>query len=67
MSAEAKASFKAAFDLIDNNGDGFICVAELKRLVEAAGESRTDAELKEMVDFNIFDAFFFKIKIEPLY
>ena len=35
--------------MIDTNGDGTICVSELRNLVEKAGNSMTHEELVEMV------------------
>ena len=50
LGAEATASFKAAFDMIDINGDGAICINELSNLVEKTGAVLSPEELQEMVN-----------------
>ena len=49
MNDEIKAAFRTAFDMIDINGDGVICVSELRNLVEKTGNSITEEELQAMV------------------
>lgn len=51
MGPEATASFKAAFDMIDINGDGAIDISELANLVEKTGATLNSEELNEMVNF----------------
>ena len=49
ISDEIKATFRYAFDMIDINSDGSICVSELRNLVEKTGNSITEEELENMV------------------
>ena len=40
---------RVAFDVIDVNGDGAICVSELRNFVEKIGKSLTEEELEDLV------------------
>lgn len=40
---------RVVFDVIDANGDGSICVSELRNLIEKTGQSVTEEELEALV------------------
>ena len=44
------AEMKEAFSVFDRNGNGFICAAELRQVMETMGEKLTDAEVDEMIN-----------------
>ncbi|MCW2883427.1 MAG: hypothetical protein QOE54_7027 [Streptosporangiaceae bacterium] len=43
------SEYKATFELVDIDGDGFISAAELKSLMGALGQQITDARAVEVV------------------
>jgi len=49
FSQEELSGIRAAFDMIDTNGDGKICISELRRVVEQFGKELSDQDLRDMV------------------
>ena len=47
--AEQEKAIRMAFQVFDQNGDGFIDVQELKRAMKNLGEPLTDKELQDMM------------------
>ena len=52
LSQEELAGIRAAFDMIDSNGDGTICIKELSFVVQQFGKELNEQELKDMVKKN---------------
>ncbi|KAL0476524.1 squidulin [Acrasis kona] len=49
LNEEQKEQIKAAFDICDNDQNGFIDLEELKEVLKALGESATDQQAKELM------------------
>ena len=49
LTEEQIAFFKAAFNLFDKDGDGFINTNELASVLRSLGQNHTEAELQEII------------------
>lgn len=50
LSRSQREEFRDLFKIIDINGDGSISIVELRRAMESVGDSRSDDELRDMIN-----------------